>query len=174
MRMECAVFAELAHDQSLGVVLESVRWRFGSFVTYAHLLALIGLGVYFYQKEVRVAADFADRARHNVSAHAQMLGVDGSVHGVQLFDGYVVALALLHPGPCEIAERQHNHRHGGAKLGVLALGLRHSNSQISAAATAGQEARAIGGIVTFVLEGAFHASQRSLFSSPASLTSVSR
>ncbi len=52
-----------------------------------------------------------DRPRLHVPRHAQPLGVSPIPHLMQLTDGDVVALAVLHAGISEVAEQQHDHNH---------------------------------------------------------------
>src|ERR1039457_2487064 len=63
-----------------------------------------------------------DRSRLHIPRHPQPLGVSPVPHLVQLADGDVVALPILHAGVSEITEQEKNHDNGRTELQIsLAL-----------------------------------------------------
>src|SRR5207248_1805495 len=117
--VEDTVVSKAALGQRLSIVFEGVRRWLGASVDHIQHLVVLSQG----KVDIRPVA--LDRARQNVSSHAQTLGVSAVAHATQFFDGDVVALALLHAGVGEVPERQHNDDYRAAELQDFAVLRRH-------------------------------------------------
>ena len=80
----------------------------------------------------------ANGTRLNIAAYAQVLALS-IVQFVQLIDGDVIALALLHSGVSQKAERSHNHGDCNAKAHEFAVLWGHfANLKVIRPGNAGQ------------------------------------
>src|SRR5580700_9776154 len=59
-----------------------------------------------------------DRARLHIPGHSQALRVSAVAHFVQLADGDVIALAILHAGIREVAQQEKNQDRSPAELQI--------------------------------------------------------
>ena len=114
--MKNAVAPEAAIGQSLGIVFEGIGRGFDAGVIDRDIL------VFLDQHKLNMGSCAMDGAGLNVPCDAQALRVGAISHFVQLFDGYVVTLAVLHTGIGQVTEQQQNDRCRSAEL-QISLGL---------------------------------------------------
>jgi hypothetical protein len=110
--VEYAIAAEAAIGQRLRIVLEGVRWRFGAGVVHREILVL------FYEHKLDVRSPALDRTRLHVAGNPQALAVGRIPHLVQLFDGDVVTLAVLHAGVGKVGKQHQNDDRRAAEFQV--------------------------------------------------------
>src|SRR5271165_1287716 len=110
--MKDAIAPKAAVRQRLRIVLESIRRRFGSGVIHWEQLILLD------QHELNMGAGAFDRAWLDVPRYPQALRVNPVPHLVQLTDGDVVTLAVLHPGICQVAEQEKDYERGPTEFGI--------------------------------------------------------
>ena len=112
--MKHAIASEAAFRQRLRVVFKRIRRRLGAGV--AHIQRTILL----YQNKVHVRPAALNGSWLHIARDAQALAVCPIAHGLQLFDGDVVALAVLHAGVGEVPEHHQDGDGRRTKLQTLA------------------------------------------------------
>jgi hypothetical protein len=105
-----AVAAKVAIGQRLRVIFESVGRRFRAAVVHGERLIL------FHQDKLHPGSVALDRSGLYVSRHPQALRVSGVAHGLQLFDGDVIAFAVLDAGIRQVTQQHHDERGRSAEL----------------------------------------------------------
>src|SRR5260370_26024068 len=110
--MKDAIAAEAAIGEGLRIVLESIRRRFDTAVVHREQLILL------HERELHLRPRALDRPRLHIPRHPQPLAVSPIPHLVQLADGDVVALAILHPGISKVAEQEKNHDRSRAEFEI--------------------------------------------------------
>ena len=110
-------------DKSLSIVLERIRRRLGAAIRNLQLQAL------FIDLEIGAGALSANAAWSHNSGDAEPLSVRLVAHTLQLFNGDVVAFALLNPGKREIRHRTNDHNDRDTKTEV-STGRRHVSSVV--------------------------------------------
>jgi len=106
------------YDKSLGIVLERIRRRLSASIGNLKFQAL------FIDLEIGACALSANATWNHKSGDAEPFRVRLVTHSLQLFNGDVVALALLNPGKREIRHRTNDHNDRDTKTDV-STGRRH-------------------------------------------------
>jgi hypothetical protein len=116
LRMKDAIGSVGTLDQRLRIVLERIRRGFGAAICDLQLQPLL------VNLKIRARALAMDAAGNYLSGNPQPLGMSLGTHALQLFDGDVIALAVLNPGEREIGKSRHNDGYGDAKTKISAGG----------------------------------------------------
>jgi len=110
--MEDAVVPISAFRQRLRAVFEGVRRRFhaaiGDWKSQSVLIKL----------KICACSLTPNAAGNHSSGHSQALGMRLAAHALQFFNRYVIALALLDAGKCELGERADDHRNGDSEAKI--------------------------------------------------------
>src|SRR5579859_5154684 len=112
----------MALRQRLRAVFESVWWCFGALVNHWQGFIL------FNESKLHLRSLALDGTGGHVAGHAQALLIDGITLidlSLQLRDGDVITLALLHAVVGDICERKQDDGNGGAEFKVLRVLRRH-------------------------------------------------
>src|ERR1035438_3098151 len=117
--MKYAVTVKAPVGQGLGIILERIGRRFSPGVIHVERLIL------FHQHELHVYTSPLDRARLHVSGNPQTLRIGAVPHLVQLFNGDVITLAVLHTSVGKVAEQHQNHCRRSTELQISFRLARH-------------------------------------------------
>src|SRR5579864_692863 len=119
--MENPVLAKAAFRERLRVVLERVWWWLGTCIAHRQTQVLL------HQNEIHMRAAALNRSCLHISRYPKTLGIGAVAKTTQLLDGYVVALALLHPGVGKIAQHHQDQNRSAAEFQVFAAFARHKD-----------------------------------------------
>src|SRR4051812_21709385 len=120
-----AIASETAVGQGLGVVLKGIGWSFRPAVHNWKNLVLLD------ENEFDLRSGAPDGSGLNIAGNAQPLAINVvPFHAAELFNGDVIALALLHARVGEVRQRYQDQYGRAAKFEVFAGFARHEPSPI--------------------------------------------